>query len=137
MAEPYTLTAVSDVPLSDSDNDLLDGQRGRTLTEPSLVEIALNAEDVDITMGVTIGAIDVLSAGSRVTLQATAGVMPSLRDDVLVRSFGLGSNEIIISARNADAAAAREARAIVRVTAVEDVDLMKVVAQSAGQGAGG
>jgi len=137
MAEPYTLVAISDVPLSESDNDLLDGQRGRTLTEPSLVEIALNAEDVDITMGVTIGAIDVLSAGSRVTLQATVGVLPSLRDDVLVRSFGLAGNEIIISARNADAAAAREARAIARVTAVEDVDLMKVVAQAAGQGAGG
>ncbi len=137
MAEPYTLTAISDVPLSESDNDLLDGQRGRTLTEPSLVEIALNGEDVDITMGVTIGAVDVLSAGSRVTLQATIGVLPSLRDDVLVRSFGLAGNEIIISARNADAAAAREARAIARVTAVEDVDLMKVVAAAAGQGAGG
>jgi len=133
MAEPYTLTAISDVPLSESDNDLLDGQRGRTLTEPSLVEIALNAEDVDVTMSVTIGAIDVLSAGSRVTLQATVGVLPSLRDDVLVRSFGFAGNEIIVGARNADAAAAREARAIVRVTAVEDVDLMKVVTQAAGQ----
>lgn len=137
MAEPYTITAISDIALSDADDDLLDGKRGRTLTEPSLVEIAYNAEDVDITMGTTIGATDVLSAGSRVTLQATVGVLPSLRDDVLVRSFGLGTNEIIISARNADAAAAREARAIARVTAVEDVDLMKVVAQSAGQGAGG
>lgn len=133
MADPYTLTAISDIPLSESDNDLLDGQRGRTLTEPSLVEIALNAEDVDITMSVTIGATDVLSAGSRVTLQATAGILPSLRDDVLVRSFGLSGNEIIIGARNADAAAAREARAIVRVTAVEDVDLMKVVLAATGE----
>lgn len=133
MAEPYTLTAISDVPLSESDNDLLDGQRGRTLTEPSLVEIALNAEDVDVTMSVTIGAVDVLSAGSRVTLQATVGVLPSLRDDVLVRSFGLAGNEIIIGARNADAAAAREARAIVRVTAVEDVDLMRVVQSATGE----
>lgn len=133
MADPYTLTAISDVPLSEADNDLLDGQRGRTLTEPSLVEIALNAEDVDVTMSVTIGATDVLSAGSRVTLQATVGVLPSLRDDVLVRSFGLSGNEIIIGARNADAAAAREARAIVRVTAVEDVDLMKVVLAATGE----
>lgn len=133
MAEPYTLTAISDVPLSDSDNDLLDGQRGRTLTEPSLVEIALNAEDVDVSMSVTIGAVDVLSAGSRVTLQATVGVLPSLRDDVLVRSFGFAGNEIIIGARNADAAAAREARVIVRVTAVEDVDLMKVVQLATGE----
>ena len=133
MAEPYTLTAISDVPLSESDNDLFDGQRGRTLTEPSLVEIALNAEDVDVTMSVTLGAVDVLSAGSRVTLQATTGVMPSLRDDVLVRTFGLASNEIIVGARNADAAAAREARAIARVTAVEDVDLMKAIQGATGE----
>lgn len=137
MADPYTLVAISDIPLSDRDNDLLDGQRGRTLNEPSLVEIALNGEDVDITMSVTIGAVDVLSAGSRVTLQATAGILPIFPDDVLVRTFGKAGDEIIIGGVNADAAAAREARTVVRVTAVEDVDLMKVVAQSTGGGVGG
>ena len=136
MAEPYTLTAISDVPLSESDNDLLDGQRGRTLTEPSLVEIYLNAEDVDITMGVTIGAVDVLSAGSRVTLEALVGRLPSIQDDRLVSTFGLAGNEIIISARNADAAAANEARAIVKVTAVEDVDLMNAVRNASGGNVG-
>lgn len=132
MGAPYTLTAISDVPLSDRDDDLLDGKRGRTLTEPSLVEIALNAEDVDITMGATIGATEVLPSGSRVTLQTTVGVLPIFPDDVLVQSFGNVGDEIIIGAVNADAAAAQEARVVVRVTAIEDVDLVRVLKQSTG-----
>jgi len=132
MGIPYTMTAISDVPLSDSDNDLLDGQRGRTLSAPSLVEIAMNAEDVDITMGVLVGATDALTSGSRVTLQATVGVLPIFPDDVLVQTFGNIGDEIIINARNADAAAAREARVAVRVTEVEDVDLIRVLRQSVG-----
>lgn len=129
---PYTLTAIIAVPLSDRDDDLLDGKRGRTLTEPSLVEIALNAEDVDITMGATVGPTEVLPSGSRVTLQATVGVLPVFPDDVLVQTFGSVGDEIIIGAVNADAAAAREARVVVRVTAIEDVDLVRVLKQSTG-----
>ena len=131
MAIPYTLPAISDVPLGGTDLDLLDGLRGRTLTEPSLVQILLNGETVDITMGVTIGATEVLPSGSRVTLQATVGVLPVFPDDVLAESFGSKGDEIIVSARNAGAAAG-EARAVVRVTAIEDVDLIRVLKQSTG-----
>ncbi len=132
MGNPYTMVAISDVPLSGADNDLLDGLRGRTLVEPSLVEIALNTEDVDVTFGVTIGATEALPSLSRATLQATVGVLPVFPDDVLIRTFGDVGDQIIISAANADAIAPMEARAVVRVTAVEDVDLVKVVQQSAG-----
>ena len=133
MGAPYTLTAISDVPLSDSDNDLLDGLRGRTLTEPSLVEIALNAEDVDVSFGVTVGPTEVLPSGSRATLQPTVGVLPIFPDDVLIQTFAGRGDEIIISARNADAAAAAEARAVVKVTAITDVDLRRAVLQAQGK----
>lgn len=132
LASPYTMTAISDVPSSDSVKSLLAGERGRVLTEPALVQIAFNAEDVDITMGVTVGATEVLPAGSRVTLQATVGILPVLPDDVLVETFGNDGDEIVIGAANADAAASREARVVVKVTAIEDVDLARVVRQSAG-----
>jgi len=130
MAGPYTITAINDIPLSDNIDDLLTGKRGRVVAEPSLVEIALNVEDVDVTVGVLIGSTDALSAGSRVTLQATAGVMPIFPDDAIIRTFANAKDEIIISAVNADAAAAREVRAVIRVTPIDDVMLMNAVKQA-------
>lgn len=127
MAGPYTITQIFDIPLSDNIDDLLTGKRGRVLPEASLVEVALNVEDVDVSVGVLIGATDALSAGSRVTLQATVGVMPIFPDDAIIRTFGDAGDEIIISAVNADAAAAREVRAVVRVTPIDDVMLMNAV----------
>ena len=127
MAGPYTITQINDIPLSDNIDDLLTGKRGRQVAEASLVEIAINVEDVDVTVGVTIGAIDALSAGSRVTLQAAIGVMPIFPDDAIIRTFADAKDEIIISAVNADAAAAREVRAVVRVTPIDDVMLVNAV----------
>jgi len=132
MASPYTITAIFDIPLSDSADDIFSGKRGRRLIEPALVEIALNAEDVDVTAGVTLGATEVLSAGSRVTLQATVGLLPLFPDDVLIQSFGNGSDEIIVSGVNADSGAARELRAVAKVTAVSDVALRRAVLQGVG-----
>jgi len=132
MASPYTITAINDIAISGRVNDLFQGIRGRILTEPALVEIAYNAEDVDITVGTTLGPTEVLPAGSRVTLQATVGVLPILPDDVLVSSFGGATDEIIVSGVNADAAAARELRAVARVTAITDVALRRAVLQSTG-----
>lgn len=134
MAGPYTITAIFDIPLTDRVDDLLTGRRGRVVPEASLVEIALNVEDVDVTLGVTIGAIDALAAGSRVTLQATVGVMPIFPDDAIIRTFANAGDEIIISAVNADAAAAAEVRAIVRVTPIDDVALMNAVKAQQGTG---
>ncbi len=127
MAGPYTITAIFDIPLSDRVDDLLTGRRGRVVPEASLVEIALNVEDVDVTVGVTVGAIDALSAGSRVTLQAVVGTMPIFPDDAIIRTFANPGDEIIISGVNADAAVAAEIRAVVRVTPVDDVALMNAV----------
>jgi len=133
MASPYTIVAIEDIPLSDSVEDLFLGKRGRRLVEPAYVEIALNAEDVDVTTGVTVGTTEILSAGSRVTLQATVGVLPIFPDDVLVRTFGGDGDEIIVSGVNADAVAAAELRAVAQVTAISDVALRRAVLQGVGR----
>jgi len=132
MGSPYTIVAIEDIPLSDSVEDLFQGKRGRRLTEPALVEIALNAEDVDVTAGATLGSTEILSAGSRVTLQATVGILPVFPDDVLIQSFGGVGDEIIVSGVNADAAAAAELRAVAKVTAISDVALRRAVLQGVG-----
>jgi len=132
MGSPYTITAISDIPLSDNVEDLFSGKRGRRLVEPALVELALNAEDVDVTAGSTLGSTEILSAGSRVTLQATVGILPVFPDDVLIRSFGGTGDEIIVSGVNADAAAAAELRAVAQVTAVSDVALRRAILQGVG-----
>jgi len=125
MAGPYTVTNITDVPLS-STSSLFAGLRGRTLQEDSLVEIFLNRETVAILYGITIGAEEVLSSGIS-ALAATAGTAPSTRDDRVVRSFGRAGDEIIILAANSDAAAAREARAIMWVTPVDDAALQQAM----------
>lgn len=130
--KPYTITAIEDIPLSDSNDNILLGKRGVTLTEAAIVLIALNRETVDVTAGVTIGTTDVLSAGSPVTVQAVVGVMPVLPDDIIVTSMGQNQDDIIVSGRNADAAVARELRAIVKVIAIEDQALLEAVSRVQG-----
>jgi len=123
----YSLIAINDIAISSAIPNLFADQGGRILAEPSLVTVALNGEDVDISAGIRIGPTEVLAANSRVTLQATVGVLPILPDDVVAQVIGEASDEIIVSGRNADAAAARELRGIVLVTPVSDVDIQKAL----------
>jgi len=136
MASPYTLTAISDIPLSDSIQNLFADQRGIQLAGDSMILVALNGETVDVTAGVNIGGEQALLDGSRVTLQATVGVLPILPDDQSVVTFGGKGNQITITGRNADAAAARELRGIVRVFEVDDFILAKLLEELRGVGAG-
>jgi len=134
MGRPYSMTVIEDIPLGGGTSEnLLGVRRGRTLSGPSLVEIFLNAEDVDVTFGVTVGATEALPAGSRVTLNAVVGVMPSTRDDKVVSTFGNKGDEIVIQVVNNDAVAAAEARAIVWVTELDDVTLKRFVREMTAQ----
>jgi len=133
MADGYSITQITDIPLSESDDNIILAKGGTKLVEPSLVEVFANAEDVDVTMGVRIGSTDVLQAGSRVTLQATVGVMPSTRDDKIVSAIGRADEEIIVSGRNADAAAAAELRVIIFVTPINDVILQRTAREVSGR----
>ena len=120
MAAGYTITQIVDIALSDSEDNIILGKGVVKPTEPSLIEVYANVEDVDVTMGVRIGDTDVLQAGSRATLQALVGTMPSTRDDRIVSAIGQAGEEIIVSGRNADAAAAAELRVIILVTPIND-----------------
>jgi len=133
---PYTLSGITDIPLSGNVANVFAAQQGRILPQNSMVLLALNGETVDVSAGVNIGGEQTLEAGSRVTVQATVGVMPIIPDDQIVVSFGQTGQEIIVSGANADAAAARELRAIARVFGVDDFILAKVMQEIRGVGAG-
>ena len=133
MARPYSMTIINDIPLGETVQNLLAGLRGRTLAGPSLVEVFANVEDVDVSLGITVGATEALPAGSRATLQATVGVLPSTRDDKIVGTFGKRGDEIVIQAVNGDAVVAAEARVIVWVTEIDDVVMKRFVREQTAQ----
>ncbi len=136
MGRPYAMTVINDIALASTVQNVLAGLRGRTLQNRSMVEVFVNVEDVDVSLGITVGATEALPAGSRATLNATVGDMPSTRDDRVVRTFGNAGDEIVIQGVNGDAAAAAELRVIVWVTEVDDVALVNAM-EALRAGAGG
>jgi len=124
MAKPYTMAQNVDVAATTLTN-LLEGLRGRILSGPSLIQISLNREAVGVNVSVLVGGESVMNNGL-VTVLATLGVMPSIRDDTIVTTFGDGLDEIIIDADNTTAGAL-EARVIVRVTEIDDVALAQAM----------
>jgi len=128
MARPYSITQVSSIPLSDAIQNIIEGIAGRTLAEDSLVEVAANMGDADVSMQMTIGGDQVLPAGP-VNLEAGAGVLPSVRDDLIISTFGKAGDEMIIRGQNDDAAAAAQLRVIIRVTPIDDVVLARAMSE--------
>ena len=124
MAGPYTMSVIEDVALNSVSN-ILRNQRGRTLQEASQVKIYANREDVDVSFNVLVGAESVLEDGVA-AINATAGVGPIIPDDLLINTFGQAGDEIVVRARNVNAAA-REARVTIFVTPVDDVALQKAM----------
>jgi len=120
---PVALTAVEDIPLADSVQDILANIPGGQLAEESLVIIALNGETVDIRAQISIGTNQILPE-SRVTVNATIGVLPITPDDVIVASFGTKGDQITIRGSNQDVAAARELRAKVMIFPTSDIELL-------------
>jgi len=127
MARPYTLSQITAVPATDSTPNLLNGLQGEILPENAQVDIAMNAESVDITAQVTIGADNVYPT-ARVTLNAAAGVLPILPDDRIIRTFGNGGERIIIRGTNANAAP-QELRVVVQITPIDDQVALQVMQQ--------
>lgn len=125
MAGPYTITNITDVPLS-STSSLLTAERGRTLAEASRVKIYANRETSNIVFNITVGA-DQVNSDAPAKINATVGDSPLIPDDLIADTFGDAGAEIVILARNADAAAAREARVIVFVIPVDDDALQQVM----------
>jgi len=127
MSGPYTVANITDVALS-STASLLAAEAGRTLAEPSRVKIYANRETVDVTMTITVGP-DQVASDLPPAIQATIGAIPIVPDNLIVDTFGDSGDEIVIRARNSDAAAAREARVLVLVTPIDDDALQQAMAR--------
>lgn len=128
MGRPVAFTVVRDIPLSDTVVDIAANIPGSDISEASLVLIALNGETVDIRAQVSIGSAQVLPE-SRVTVQATVGVLPLTPDDILVTTLGNRGESITIKGTNLDAAAAREIRATVLVFPMSDIGALQLLMQ--------
>ncbi len=128
MGRPVAFTVVRDIPLSDTIVDIAANIPGADISEPSLVLIALNGETVDIRAQVSIGTAQVLPE-SRVTVQATIGVLPVTPDDILVATLGNQGESITIKGTNLDSAAAREIRAKVTVFPMSDISALQLLLQ--------
>lgn len=123
MAVPVALTAVEDIAAASSVVDILANIPGALLQEQSLVVISLNGETVDIRAQISIGGNQILP-DSRVTVQATVGVLPVNPDDVIVASFGRKGDQITIRGANEDVAASRELRAKVQIFPSSDIMIL-------------
>jgi len=128
MGSPYTMVAINDLPINGSAS-LLEGQSGRTLQEPARIVAYFNREDVLVTFSMLVGKENVLESGSGAALNTTVGDLPSTRDDMLVDTFGLAGDEILIKGSNTNAAL-KEGRVIVMVTPIDDVILRRAMAMA-------
>lgn len=128
MGRPVAFTVVNDIALSSTVVDIAANIPGADISEPSLVLIALNGETVDIRAQVSIGGAQVLPE-SRITVNATLGVLPLTPDDVLVTTLGDAGESITIKGTNLDAAAAREIRAKVLVFPMDDINSLMLLMQ--------
>jgi len=117
MAPPYTIIVVNDVTIGGTDS-IINGESGRTLVAPSRVQIFLNRESVDVTFTITLGGARILLDGAA-RINATVGDIPVLPDDGIADTFGGAGDELVILASNVNAAL-QEARAIIRVTEIDD-----------------
>ena len=90
--------------------------------------VAANMGDADVSMQMTIGGEQVLPAGP-VNLEAGAGVLPSVEDDNIIRTFAKAGDEMIIRGQNDDAAAAAQLRVVIIVTPIDDVILARAMTE--------
>jgi len=131
MGVPVAFTVVNDIPLSSTVVDIAANIPGAILAERSLVQVALNGETVDIRGQISVGSQQVLPE-SRVSVQATVGVLPVTPDDIIITTFGMRNNQITIKGTNLDGAAAREIRAKVQTFATSDIQLMSQALRAVG-----
>lgn len=123
---PTSFIQIFDIPAADTEPNIFVQIPEARITEASFVQFSLNREAVTVLITVKVGSDEVLPS-SPVTLEATVGVLPSIRDDTIIETFAQAGDIISIAASNSDGAAAREIRAIVRVTAINDMDLVQVM----------
>ncbi len=131
MARPLTFANITDIPLSTTNPNVLSGIPESQLTEAAQVEMFFTRETVDVQASAKVGSDNVLPQ-SPVNVVAAVGTLPSLRDDRLIISNGFAGDFVSVLGVNADAAAARELRTVVRITAIGDVALRDAMMKQQG-----
>lgn len=123
MGLPVTIPVVNDLAIAAVRTNIMAGIPQRVVNVPSVVDIALTREGVDVTVSVEIGGTVAIPGGSPVAVDTVLGSLP--RFDVAgVGRFGAeAGDEIAIFGSNANAAA-QELRAQVRITALDDLAIM-------------
>lgn len=127
----YSLTGITDIGIAGTVENVLDGKSGITLRQPSRVEVFLTREVVEVTCGVNIGGTQVLAAGSPVNISTVVGSLPSTQDDKVCDVIGGRNDLIVVSGANANAAA-KELRALLRITPIDDVILQDAIRRRRG-----
>jgi len=120
MSAPYQIAVTPDLPLTSTTNNVLLGEPGATLNEPSRVRIYATRESVDVTAGFTLGQQVVMPNGSPTNIDTTIGSLPSIQDDLWAEGFGNAGDDIIVQGVNANAAA-QQLSLLVKVVAVSDL----------------
>lgn len=120
---PEAFTFVNDIALSSVVENVVADIPGSQVSEDSLVVIALNGETVDVRAQISVGGAQILP-DSRVTVQATVGILPITPDDVIVATFAKANEQITIRGTNLDAVAARELRGKVQIFGTKDIEIL-------------
>lgn len=120
MSAPYQLALNPDLPLASVTQNVVLGQPGQTLNEPSRVKVYATRESVDVTMGFTLGQQVIMPVDSPTNINTVIGSLPSIQDDLLAEGWGVAGDDIIIQARNVNAAA-QQLSLLIKVVAADDI----------------
>ena len=121
---PRTIPVIASIPAGAINVNVLAGIPQRMVDEPSVVDLAASREVVDITIGLEISDQVSIPRGSACNINATNGTLPRFDTDNVGR-FGAPQpgNEISLFVSNTNAAA-KEFRAQLRITAIEDLGFL-------------
>jgi len=120
MSAPYQLALTPDLPLASVTQNVVLGQPGQTLNEPSRVRIYGTRESVDVTAGFTLGQQVVMPVSSPLNIDTTIGALPSIQDDLWAEGWGVAGDDIIVQGANVNAAA-QQLSLLIKVVAADDI----------------
>jgi len=121
-ASGYSITGITDIEAQGSIDNVIANKPGVKLRQPSVVNIYITRESVDVEAQVTVGGSNVFPQGP-VNVVASVGTLPSTQDDNVITVLGMAGDDIIIQGTNANVAA-QELRALVKVIPVDDAILL-------------
>lgn len=123
MGLPVTIPIVNDLAPAAVRTNILAGIPQRVVNAPSVVDVALTREGVDVTYSMEIGGSIAIPGGSPCNIVAAVGTLPRFDQDGLGRFGADSGDEIAIFGSNVNVAA-QELRAQIRITALDDLPIM-------------